>query len=455
MSIPQVTWQSGPSSAPQPPMIKLEPLSARSVVAAVGQLSAFFLENYVKNGPIYRYVRADQEYVALAGPEANQFLAHEGAEHIRADEFRREQNDELGVRETLVSMNGAEHQRHRAIQQPGYARSALDDRYPQMVAIIRNNAATWQPGTRLLVTDVMPRIIAGQLGVGVLDYPLGDRFEDIALWARSLVIETVARTQPRSVLDTPRYHAARDSAMALADEVIADHRARPRGPKADLVDCLLAAGDADAQLMTEQELRVAVLGGYVGGLDTVAYTCSFMLYALLRHPDIMARVIAEVDAAFADGPPTPATLRKMTTLRYASMETLRLYPVSPAVQSTVAKPFEFAGYRVEQGQNLILGATVPHLLPYIYADPFRFDVDRFAAPRNEHRLPGVYAPYGMGPHICLGAGMATVLMMLTMATLLHAVKFAIDPHDYRLKIHGVPAPAPADFHVQIVARRHG
>src|SRR5260221_2053373 len=50
----------------------------------------------------------------------------------------------------------------------------------------------------------------------------------------------------------------------------------------------------------------------------------------------------------------------------------------------------------------------------------QFDLDRFRPPRNEHRKPGAYAPFGLGDHTCLGAGIAEVQLMTTMATLLRS-----------------------------------
>ena len=56
-------------------------------------------------------------------------------------------------------------------------------------------------------------------------------------------------------------------------------------------------------LLSEADLKVSVLGPFIAALATVAGTCSFMLYALLRNPDLLARARAEADTLFADGEP--------------------------------------------------------------------------------------------------------------------------------------------------------
>jgi cytochrome P450 len=174
-----------------------------------------------------------------------------------------------------------------------------------------------------------------------------------------------------------------------------------------------------------------------------------MLYALLSHPDILERVQQEVDAALSNGTPKSETFAGMKTLHDAAMETLRLYPLSAAIQATAATTFEFAGHRIEEGQNLVVATTVPHFLEELYPNPLRFDVDRFRPPREEHCRPGAFAPFGLGPHICLGAGLATSLIVVTMASLLQAARFATHPPDYELKIGMIPVPVPYDFHITV------
>ena len=425
-----------------------------TVVAKVGYISAFFLTGYRRHGPIFRFRRGPQKFTVLAGREANLFIARQGKHILRADEYRRDQNVELGVEQTLVSMGGAEHLRHRRIQKRGYSREAVAAHAASLAAVVCDAASRWAPRQRLRVRDALPPIIAEQLGLGILNHPLGDYFDDVTLFVRTIVVETVAKTRPRTVLDTPEYERAKARSYELADKVIAAHRDEPIGPgRPDLVDDLLGALDEDPSLMTLQELRVAVLGGYIGGLDTVAYTCAFMLYCLLKHPDTLARAVEEVDRLWGDGMSDPASLSELRTLHHTALETLRLYPLSGAVQATAMAAFEFAGYRVPEGANLILATTVPHLLPEHFPEPFAFDTDRYAAPRGEHRVPGTFAPFGIGPHLCLGAGAAETLIMLTMAGLLRTVRLEIDPPDYELQIEMIPVPVPKDFYVVVSEQR--
>jgi cytochrome P450 len=106
---------------------------------------------------------------------------------------------------------------------------------------------------------------------------------------------------------------------------------------------------------------------------------------------------------------------------------LRLYPVAALSQRTVTAPFTFHGYRVEAETPLLIATGMTHVLPELFPDPARFDIDRYEAPRSEHRARGAYAPYGLGAHVCLGAGLAGIQIALIVAQLLRTTEFELIP----------------------------
>ena len=198
----------------------------------------------------------------------------------------------------------------------------------------------------------------------------------------------------------------------------------------------------------------ALLGPFVAGLDTLGGTTAFMLYVLLTHPELLARMRAEVDALFDDGPVTAEALGCLDVTHRVALETLRLYPIAPALTRTVTNAFDFGGYTIPAGERVIVATTVSHHLSECFPEPARFDIDRYLPERREHRRPGAFAPFGVGPHVCLGAGFAEVAILATMATLVREVDLVLDPPGYRLRIDPVPTPHPDDrFGFRVTARR--
>lgn len=441
--------------APLPPLLSKhggERKPPPALVSSVGPLLATFIHNYQVAGPIYRYYDsyARKETIALAGIEANQFVTSHGRSHFGARDFRRRQLNELGSDKYLVGMDGEDHHSYRKLQARSFSRSTLDKRYPELVEIVSRRALAWQPGQDLVVNSVFQEIVTEQLGATMLNYPSPDSWKTICNYVAAMLAASFS-SQPMDEQRLATYQQMRQAVMSLMDDVLAAHRAQPFGEhRPDLIDDLLSAVNKDGNPVTEQDLRIGALSIYIAGIEPVVYTCTFMLYALLQHPHILERVVAEVDDVLSREPLSSATLRDMKCLRYATMETLRMYPFAPVLQMSALESFDFGGYHVEAGTLIVAGQAVAHFLPEIYANPYTFDIDRYQPDRAEHRRPGTFAPYGVGHHTCLGAGFSEVQIMITMATLLATVELALDPETVR----PIPATRYQDtFKVRLVRQR--
>lgn len=104
--------------------------------------------------------------------------------------------------------------------------------------------------------------------------------------------------------------------------------------------------------------------------------------------------------------------------------------------------FEFAGYRVPKGANVLVGTAVTHFLPQFFPDPFTFDIDRYLEPRHEHHQANVFVPFTIGEHTCLGAGMAEIQVMATIAALVNEIDLQLDPLDFVVQYKNAPSRGP-------------
>ena len=424
-----------------------------------GDVGAFFTRQYLRLGPVFRVHALGRRFTVLAGPEANLFVAKEGRLHLRSREFWMEFDRELGAARSMLSMDGAEHARMRKAQKTGYSRSFIHEHLADVIAITRREVAAWPLDEPVPGLYALQRIVTDQLGTIAAGMSPRDYLDDMIVFVRTLLTARVTRQRPALLMRTPRFRRARQRVEELYATVRAMHdpeqRAAPEaGAGTDLVDDLLALHHADPQFLPETDLMPAVLGPFIAGLDTVGSTCAFMLYALLKHPDLMDRMTAEADAGF-EGSVLPAdALRRLDVTHRVALETLRMYPIAPAITRTVSNTFEFGGYTIPAGEKVIVATTVPHHLPQYFPEPERFDIERYTPERQEHRRPGVFAPFGAGAHVCLGAGFAEVAIAATMATIVHEIEPALDPPDYLLKISPAPTPSPDDrFKFRVVRRR--
>ena len=437
-----------PPSAPSLPLVG-------DALAMAGDIGAFFTRQYLKLGPVFRVRALHRRFTVLAGPEANLFVTRKGSKHLRSREFWMDFDKEFGAARSMLSMDGAEHARMRKAQQPGYSRSFIHEHLHDVIAITRREVAEWPLDEPVPGLYALQRIITEQLGTVAAGVSPRDYLDDMIVFVRTILAARVTRQRPAVLMRTPRFRRARQRVEELYATVRAVHDPDRRSvAEPDLVDNLLALHHVDPQFLPETDLMPALLGPFIAGLDTVGSTCAFMLYALLKHPDLLDRMTAEADASFAHGTLTAEAVRHLDVTHRVALETLRMYPIAPAITRTVSNTFEFAGYTIPAGETVMVATTVPHHLPQYFPEPERFDIERYTPERREHRQPGVFAPFGAGPHVCLGAGFAEVAIAATMATIVHEVELALDPPDYVLKISPVPTPSPDDrFRIRVKRRR--
>ena len=74
-----------------------------------------------------------------------------------------------------------------------------------------------------------------------------------------------------------------------------------------------------------------------------------------------------------------------------------------------AHPVDFDGYTIPAGTKVRLSLAGAHRLPHVFEDPERFDMDRFAPPREEDKkTPYSLVTFGGGTRVCIGQHFAQV-----------------------------------------------
>lgn len=162
-----------------------------------------------------------------------------------------------------------------------------------------------------------------------------------------------------------------------------------------------------------------------------------------------------MDEHFANGIPPWRELPKLETLYAATIETLRRYPVAPFTPREIIKPFTFAGHHIAAGQTAMIVNGLTHFLPEYFPDPWAFNVERYMRPRQEHKQgQGVFVPYTLGPHTCLGAGVAEIQLMVTAGALIKSVRIELENPNYEIitKLMPIPGPDPK-FRFRVVEHR--
>lgn len=411
----------------------------------------FFAECYQKVGPIFCLPRHNKPPITvLVGPEANTFVARHEYEYFTTQEHWQELYDNLKSGKVGRIRDGEANRSHRARSSHYYSRARMFDFLPRMVEIAQE-FSQWKPGESFGVLVSMQRIVVEQLGPLLVGRSPGDYFSDIIFYQDRL--GTGIGRPEEAGLSSLEYLEAQKHIGQLGYAILEAHKASPPADgRSDLVDELLADAAKYPAMYSQQIIYNIVLTPFLAGLTT-ARTCCSMLYALLKQKEVYARVLAEVDAAFEQGPLTWEQMKTMQDLQGAAMETLRLYPIANAHRCRVMRACNFAGYLLEPGADILVPMTAPHFLEEFFPEPETFDIDRFREPRHEHRHRGVYAPFGLGDHTCLGSGIAEIQLMVIMATILHTYQLELDPPDYEFTAHQSLRLLEKDLSIKVVARR--
>lgn len=420
----------------------------------------FFVECYRSHGPVFRIRVFSHTYTVLAGPEAAVFMGtRQGKDSLRSREFWQGLMDEFGSKRMLTAEDGETHAKLRSVMRHGYSSDSVTGRYGELLSITDTLIDDdWRSGQKVAVLPAMQALVTEQLGGLLVGTSPREYVTDIRTTIYYILNVLVTRQWPKFLLKHPRYRHARQRVTELGQRMIADYRENrtKRDPAMrNLVDDIMEAHERDPDLVPASDLILSLTGPFVAGLDTVANTTAAFVYAVLKHPEALRRVQAEVDTLFQKETITESDLRQMPALQGAIMESMRLYPIAVAQMRTATRDFEFAGHRIKADELLYVATSVPHFMEEFFPDPQRFDIDRYAKPRAEHLQSGAYSPYGRGPHTCLGKTLAEVQMALTLARLFYKLDLALESPNYELERKTLPTPGPSmKFKVKVLGRRH-
>ncbi|XP_069806119.1 cholesterol 24-hydroxylase-like [Dendropsophus ebraccatus] len=163
---------------------------------------------------------------------------------------------------------------------------------------------------------------------------------------------------------------------------------------------------------------------FIAGQETTANQLSFAVQELAQHPEILARVQAEVDEVI--GSKRDIKYEDLGKLQYLSQvlkETLRLYPTAPGTSRTIEEEMMVEGVRIPAGSNVMFNTYIMCRMEKYYPDPLVFNPDRF---HPDAPKPGyVYFPFSLGPRTCIGQVFAQMEAKVVMAKLIQRYEFEL------------------------------
>lgn len=210
-----------------------------------------------------------------------------------------------------------------------------------------------------------------------------------------------------------RYRREYDATVdALIDKALADPGLGERG---DVLALMLQSRYDDGSPMSRAEIADELITMLAAGHETTATTLAWAVERLQRHPQLLDRLVADLDAGSEE------------LLDATIFEVLRVRPVIDTTFRQVKAPaLPIGPWILQEGQTIVASIGLLHADEDVFHDAARFDPDRFMSRRPD---PAEWIPYGGGVRRCIGAAFATMEIRIVLRTLLR--DYTIRPSNAR------------------------
>lgn len=393
-----------------------------------------------RHGPVFRVrLVGFPQYVYVADPELARQVYAADRTVGRAGDGRREFLEPLVGENSLLCTEDEPWLRHRKLLGPVFHRKHVDGYAEEIATIAADRMERWpldepfelRPRMQEITLEVILRLV-----FGIADADRLERFRQVLprmleaaggplLWLIPPSIWTRERNQ-RLLRRFPNplrsFLEARDQVDELIYSEIARRRRDRDDSRRDVLSMLLRARDDEGQGMSDVELRDELVTLLEAGHETTATGLAWAFERLVRNPEALDRLVAEVD----DGGDE--------YLDAVVRETLRSRPVVIDTPRLLNGPLELGGYVIPEGWY------VAPALPTVQNDgaagpePESFRPERFLEdpPRD------AWIPFGGGKRHCVGSHLALLEMKVVIAEAVRRLRFeAVDAEPERQRINHV------------------
>jgi len=221
--------------------------------------------------------------------------------------------------------------------------------------------------------------------------------------------------------------------------LISDIRNDPKfDDRNDVLSLMLQARYEDGSPISDDHVADELLTLLAAGHETTATTLAWAVERLRRHPRLLARVTAEVDAGGSE-------------LAQATIwEVQRTRPVLDGTTRRTKTRIRLGDWVLPEGTNIIISIKLAHDSEESFPDPGSFNPDRYM---GTNAKPVAWIPFGGGVNRCVGAAFANMESDVVLRMLLREFRFVpTDAPGERARWRGV-ATVPAKGARAMVHRR--
>lgn len=417
---------------------------------------AFLRQQAEKKGPIFRMKAVHREMIVMSGKDAVKFMNEEGKDCFISSDFWGQLTRYWQCPHFLSALDGKEHIDMRRAFKSSMVRGAAIERQRELIKIIDETVSRYTAHTDVVSARALTRTLTNSELYLLMTHSWPNLSSEIANsiaeYQRITFNVLVLGKWPRVMLYTPWYQKHKRRSFEFVRQLQLEFEKTP--PESGFFKAVIELRK-NVPDFSEGDYNFLFLAPFWAGLDTLGAGLTFLIRELVENTSVRERLKRELEMAVdrhGDIPDAEA-LRKLPELYGFCMEILRLYPVAFANGRSAARDFEFNGYKVKKGENLLIFTTSTHFDSRLFPNPDCLDTQRAQAGENPYRSRYVFNPFGRGPHICLGAGMAESMLLTTAAVLIHKYDIVADKPGKHYEMIFDPSPTlSANFKVRITPK---
>jgi cytochrome P450 len=317
---------------------------------------------------------------------------------------------------STFSLHGAEHRQRRKLLMPAINGRGVS-RYEAIVEEeVLRETASWPEGREFATQASMRRITLNVILRAIFGAE-GDDLHELHELLPPMVVQAsiLAMLPPRlrrdvGVLSPGGIHSRyRRRYDAVIEGLIAKARHDPDfANRGDVLSLMLRARYDDGQPITDSHIGDELGTFLAAGHETTATSLAWAVERLCRHPELLERLVAEVDA------------ERSELLQATVWEVQRTRPVIEGYERFTLERVRLGPWVIPKSQLIAVSAVLAHSGDDNYPHAARFDPDRFVGSPPDGAL---WVPYGGGIHRCIGAAFANMEMLVTLRTLLRHFTF--------------------------------
>jgi cytochrome P450 len=380
-------------------------------------------------GPIFTVIALD--------PDAARFVLKDP--RFRKSSITISPNHTEYMRDNLVTIDGDDWRRVRSVVNFGFTKQALSSYFATFLELTEKSINKITLERDIDVTDFFSRYTLDVLGQTVFNRNFGridgenekhyaayKKFWEIfsSPWLGLMIISPSFSKLPVKLIQ--EWVNCVDELVDFFKQIMKENKGKIDN---SILTHLIAAMENENGLLSEREIISNIWVLFVAGHETTSSALAWALNYLRLYPNIQQKIYEEIQRVVGDRTPKEEDLDKLVYLDNFINEVLRIRTPAPLVLSrTATEDIPYKDMIIPKGSLVGVHYQMIHCNPLYWAEPEKFNPDRFSPENRKGRNNFAYLPFSAGPRQCIGTNFSLIEQRLFITRVLQKYR-VVDPVD--------------------------